>query len=129
MELREAFKVLGVETVRRGMRAIDDRRGGDPRASDGCSCFIGEAFGGNHFFGVFNVDRRLAVAAATCEAWYEGWWAAAPRYPEQGKPAPLQSWQVSRAELRAECIAFLAEHGDAVEPTAAPHRDNAVVGA
>ncbi len=111
MELREALEILGPDRVRLGMRAIDDRRTVDVTICQ--SCFVGEAFGGQT--GAYTIGRsdyNYKEASTICEMWYEGWltpYGIGPRI----------SQQESRAHLRSECIAFLAEHGTAVEPSPA----------
>lgn len=122
MELREALAVLGVERVRRGMRAIDEPYDtwGDP--DERCErCFLGRAFGN-----AANVPKDLRAAAQVVEAWFEGWYFKVDM-PEPLRTETRDSWGEgcdyggpARRALRAECIAFLAEHGEAPEPSPVP---------
>lgn len=112
MELREALEVLGPYRVRLGMRAIDDRR--DLSQYGWCAtCFVGEAFGGTkegycaainartvggELILYLNEENTAHAAARSVEQYYENW-----------------NHNGQRNQLRAECIAFLAEHGTAPE--------------
>ena len=103
MTLEQALDVLGPERVRKGMRAIDDRR--DPDRFGPCStCFVGEAFGGTAS-GYLSAWRSGTTtdweAAMTVEAAFEGF-----------RHRPF-----TKEDLRTACVVYLAEHGEAVEPS------------
>lgn len=123
MNLRDALEILGVERVRKGMRAIDDRR---PAMQLGlcATCFVGEAFGqpdnGTSVYAAAVHRSRwgqnlpspnlVQLAARTCEIAYEG----------DGATLDTSPCPTSRTELRDACVQFLAEHGNAPEPALAP---------
>lgn len=117
MNLREALEVLGPDRVRKGMRAID---GYYPKRGDSCEhCFVGEAFGGTYSAygeGIFNEDPKVATAAERMET----------AYMNADLPWDKEATTRKLGVLRAECVAFLAEHGDAVEPSPASHGEASV---
>lgn len=134
MNLREALKVLGVERVRRGMRAIDNPRPKESGSELRCqTCFVGEAFGGTYDgykaacgYSLAEPTSRIQEAARVVEAAYEGWaFVFKGEYYERLMVSGIDGWRerfpISRAELRAECVLYLAENGVAVEPAVRVH--------
>lgn len=133
MNLRQALETLGPDRVRAGMRAIDERRDGSQLAT----CFVGEAAGGTsegfmravhpEYFGFWQGLRcwlgrpapALSLAFKCVEAWYEG-----ENYRQLSNKARFWARHLtlvpSTAESRAECVAYLAEHGSASESVVAP---------
>lgn len=117
MTIREELKMLGPERVRAAMRSFEG----------GCDgCFLHHAFkpeGKGSYESLLNRGRIfLGIADPTHDApeverAFEGW--------VNGNSVSPEHTATSRAELRAECIAFLAEHGNATE-LAPTSRENAV---
>ena len=101
MTLEQALDVLGPERVRKGMRAIDDRRPFNGINEECETCFVGEAFEGD-YDAPYRVQSQLSTAACVVEAAYEGFWSPA---------------KYTRTDLRTACVVYLAEHGEAVEPS------------
>lgn len=103
MTIREELEILGPERVRRGMVAFDHREI-DPENNFGCNhgicCFLSHAMTG------WILSDRAELGAEPGQ-----------RPPIEQAFENQEGAPMSRAVLRAECIAFLAEHGDAKEIT------------
>lgn len=93
-ELRAELEKMGPERVRRGMVAFD---GGE-------HCFVWEGYGGL-CRGRIALTGSLKEPAVECA--FEGW---------NGLQDVHGYAPAIRADLYAECVAYLAEHGVAVEP-------------
>lgn len=128
MNLKEALSILGVERVKKGMRAIDNRR---KSSGPACTCFIGEAFAGANddetalnylkvtgyymmLAGSFiKYPKETQDAAILCEAYYEGF--TSRLFNEFENLMDIKTTK-TRKILRETCIEFLAENGEAIEP-------------
>mgnify|MGYP001610589249 CR=1 FL=1 len=84
------LEVLGVERVKKGMPAFDQ-----VPCMNANTCFLGEA----------DVWRT----------WYDEWQPA----KDGGHPLVVLScaYELRTNELRQSCVLFLAEHGEAIEPS------------
>ena len=122
MTIRDELKLLGPERVRAGMIAFEHRRNGFTDAcSGGWCCFLTHATGS----AILAARRSMKVKqptyqGAVSEAAFEGWAEGTVNLGPDDRA-------VMREGLRQECIAFLAEHGDAPE-TRPASRETAGVG-
>lgn len=100
-DIQRELKIMGPEAVRRGMVAFEHR---DALLSDHYCCFLLHAYYGETILGARRrINTYNAMTAPKVEEAFEGW----SRFD--------QTRREIREELKQECIAFLAEHGAAVE--------------
>lgn len=105
MTIRQELEMMGPERVRAGMVAFAHREGRDYADSlcGGC-CFLGHAYERGLWEGAQALTGK-AYGVSVTEAAFENWTHARTNPAGHG-----------RADLHAECVQFLAEHGVAVEP-------------
>jgi len=130
MTVRRALEMIGVDRVRLAMESFNH-----PSVREWCHCFCGEAFSAERqpgdgytspidrwqFGGVtITGGRWLAESPDVIERMIERCGAiTCLSMSYEGVAAPWGLGLVSRDELYAEAVRFLAEHGAAVEPTVA----------
>lgn len=110
MTIRQELALMGVDRVRAAMVAFHMLK-----RTPECYCFLDAAFGGGQdaitdgreHLGCKAALETLAGAPVVEQA-FEGWHGT-----------------LTRADLYAECVLFLAEHGVAVERAQALHQEGA----
>jgi transcriptional regulator of met regulon len=115
MRIRKALEELGVERVRRAMAAFADQRNAPGTWPSYCHCFVGHAYAvdgapekevyDTAHDAAANIARMLGMGIGTINALSDAFENSVGEYLAEP----------TRADLQAECIQFLAEHGSSPE--------------